>query len=459
MRRKDVIGLAVATVAAGTVVGFPLLNRYTSTRRDNAVQAFKEKAARVLPDPTSPVQPSPQPTVENASPDAIPKSSLREQYGAFDLLIHERLGPAPRDAEELGVNTFSSDLTEEQWELLRAFLAENEDLLDELRRLVARGGPVGWADMPDPGFTLADQRRWVRLLLLNSRVCAHFDDPETAVNDCLAVLQLGSVFGAKPSGFEHAVRVHLQGMGIAGLAENIPPDKLTGEQRRLIIERAAECYEREAFVDGITVEGLSVSGLIDGMRDGTTKVTAADGTSDFLFSRVWGPLCRTPIADPLLDSDQERAARLSSVAVDIASLPYYEAMPLLEEFESRQGPPRPWQPFSLWHADSMAGALERQALIETELDLLRIGMAVEQFHADHGAYPESLDEVTAILGESIPVDPCTGDPYRYINHGDSFQLYGLGWDREDDGGRHDPRHSGDIAWRAPYEPIPPSEEL
>jgi hypothetical protein len=44
------------------------------------------------------------------------------------------------------------------------------------------------------------------------------------------------------------------------------------------------------------------------------------------------------------------------------------------------------------------------------------------------------------------IDPFTGAPYHYSSSGNGFELYSVGRDLTDDGGRNDLR-DGDIVWR------------
>ena len=96
-----------------------------------------------------------------------------------------------------------------------------------------------------------------------------------------------------------------------------------------------------------------------------------------------------------------------------------------------------------------ARILEIQARHEAQLDLMRIGLTLEQHYATHGVYPPSLDEVSYVLG-GVPVDPFTGEAYRYLPEADSFTLYSLGRNFEDDGAWPNFR-DGDIVWRGVYE--------
>ena len=79
-------------------------------------------------------------------------------------------------------------------------------------------------------------------------------------------------------------------------------------------------------------------------------------------------------------------------------------------------------------------SLADQARHEAMLQLLQIGLTVEQYQASHGKLPESLDVLSSELPDSVFVDPFTGESMRYRFDGDSFTLYSAGPNQEDDGG-------------------------
>jgi len=95
---------------------------------------------------------------------------------------------------------------------------------------------------------------------------------------------------------------------------------------------------------------------------------------------------------------------------------------------------------------ALTRAIEAQARVEAEIDLMQIGISVEQYHASTGNYPATLDAISSSLGGSVPVDPFTGEAYHYQLSGGSFLLYSVGSNLTDENGMFDFR-KGDIVWR------------
>jgi hypothetical protein len=84
---------------------------------------------------------------------------------------------------------------------------------------------------------------------------------------------------------------------------------------------------------------------------------------------------------------------------------------------------------------------------EAIIDLIRIGVLVEQYKAREGYYPDTLDDIASNLGGSVPVDPFSGRSYHYRLSGRSFILYGVDLDLRDDGGTSYNLNRPDMVWR------------
>ena len=83
---------------------------------------------------------------------------------------------------------------------------------------------------------------------------------------------------------------------------------------------------------------------------------------------------------------------------------------------------------------------------EVNLQLGRLGLALEDFRSHEGKYPATLPDLG--LPEATITDPFTGRPFIYRTERDNVLVYSVGFDREDDGGV--PRASGgrrDLVWR------------
>ena len=81
------------------------------------------------------------------------------------------------------------------------------------------------------------------------------------------------------------------------------------------------------------------------------------------------------------------------------------------------------------------GATKREQSSMATFRLLGCYAAIRRYHQQRGAYPPSLEALRPELGEMI-IDPFTGKPFVYRTHPKrGFQLYSVGENRRDDGGR------------------------
>jgi hypothetical protein len=92
------------------------------------------------------------------------------------------------------------------------------------------------------------------------------------------------------------------------------------------------------------------------------------------------------------------------------------------------GPPHTWTPYENMHtAENRRRAIQR---------LLMTEFAIRRHEIASGALPDSLESLAPYLPE-LPIDPFTGQSFIYRKTGDTFLLYSVGIDTQDDGGRFD----------------------
>jgi hypothetical protein len=77
----------------------------------------------------------------------------------------------------------------------------------------------------------------------------------------------------------------------------------------------------------------------------------------------------------------------------------------------------------------------RIATADGERDGVFVGLALELYHREHGAWPKLLAELSPRWLPEVPVDRITGKPLGYKIIDDRPVVYSVGVDRDDDGGR------------------------
>jgi len=162
---------------------------------------------------------------------------------------------------------------------------------------------------------------------------------------------------------------------------------------------------------------------------------------------TWGGyLYSTPLARPWQYLDMQSYGQIMNDYEATFALPYYDAREVLESIEREVDD----LPFTRVLTRSLIPSVlsMHQALARTEAQqqLLLLGVALESYANEHGTYPPTLNDVQGRANGASIIDPFTGAPFHYAPTGNGFELYSVGRNLDDDGGRHD-LNDGDIVWR------------
>lgn len=74
-------------------------------------------------------------------------------------------------------------------------------------------------------------------------------------------------------------------------------------------------------------------------------------------------------------------------------------------------------------------------VVLARLRLAQIAIALELYKADMGVYPEKLADLSPKYLPEVPLDPFSGQEFKYVSKTGSMALYSIGPDKTDDGGR------------------------
>ena len=333
--------------------------------------------------------------------------------------------------------------TEEDWARQEEIIGQVHDLIIEIRHLAEMGGPAYELDLSTKGLDEMMShhtafREMGRLLNYDAFACGHEGNYGEAVDDILALLKLGAVVRAEPTLVAQLTAMAIEGTSFGAVRIALPAEGITSELAQQLVEYVGRADLKAPFADSFSGEGMFGLEWFDGVREGR-------GTNGF-FGSVYGSV----FARPWLNMDEETYVNTIQRFAEIAQLPYYEALPHALEIEQDTADlPRTRifsRPFLRSLVHSFAGSIECEARHEAMLDLMSIGISVEQYRATTGNYPATLDAISSSLGGNVPVDPFTGQPYRYEPSDTSFLLYSVGPDLTDDGGTPGSR-TGDIVWR------------
>jgi hypothetical protein len=113
----------------------------------------------------------------------------------------------------------------------------------------------------------------------------------------------------------------------------------------------------------------------------------------------------------------------------------------------------PWILFYTPLASSLIIGLDYEGPIiakaETYRRLARLACRLEEYRIANGQYPETLDKLPD-LPAHLNQEVLSERPLRYQRQGNGYQLYSVGWDPKDDGGKYDiDARKGDWPWPSP----------
>jgi hypothetical protein len=86
---------------------------------------------------------------------------------------------------------------------------------------------------------------------------------------------------------------------------------------------------------------------------------------------------------------------------------------------------------------ALGAATEAENRTNSNLHLVRIAAALAVFRAEHGAYPETLDELVPGVIDALPTDLYNAKPYIYQRDAEGYLLYSAGPNGNDDGGSNE----------------------
>jgi len=313
------------------------------------------------------------------------------------------------------------------------FLETNKDLLSEMRRMAQRGAPVYPLDF-SKGFEmilphLARSRQCSRVLRASAVVNGDNGNHAEAVDDIITGMKLGDALAREPILISQLVRIAIYGIMSSAVQNSFDGSDLSPELTQRLMTQLAQADHRDDFAEAFAGEMYFGQKAFASIREGDRSALP----DDFNLG-------------PPQEADEQAYVEIMNRMVSAARLPYYEAAGEQSQLESDIEN----LPQTLAYSRTLLPALTRacaaQGRQEAVIDLIQLGILVEQYKAREGHYPDTLEEIASSFGGSVPVDPLSGKGYRYRPLGSSFLLYSIGENGLDDGGTHDYR-KGDIVWR------------
>jgi hypothetical protein len=431
---KSVSRFVVALVVVTAMAGVQILAAGAQEPAANPVQP--EKPASIEAYERLVAELEGRPIGEPAGPIFKPfPADAKDIVEGYDRLF-ERMQPLVDVFEaQAGVNLGGAPhkWTEKDRAKIAGFLETNEDLLSEIRRMADRGAPVYPLDFSQ-GFAmllphLAQSRKCSRVLRASAIINGMNGDYAASVDDIIAGMKLGDALAREPILISQLVRIAIYGIMSSAVQNSFDGSDLSPELTQRLMTHIAQADHRDDFAETFAGEMYFGRKSFASIRAGERSGLPAE--SNF---------------GPPEEADEQAYVEILSRIGSAARLPYYEAAREISQIQSDIEN----MPQTLHYSRELLPALgrtcEAQARHEAIIDLMQVGILVEQYKAHNGSYPDTLGDIASSLGGSVPVDPFSGKRYRYRPLGTVFVLYSISHNRLDDGGTHD-FMKGDIVWR------------
>jgi membrane protease YdiL (CAAX protease family) len=375
----------------------------------------------------------------------------------------------PDELEKVEKNTWPSDLTTEQQEILEHWLGENENALTQLKQGTKkpyywpnyRGDYLMEVDMLGPH--LHKYRHLAYALCWRAKNEAVKGNMETAIDDILACYRLGEHFARSPkilieqlvgraikkmavnSGFSILDRAQVDTAVMKYLQNEL--ELLSANQNPYIDLRAEKLMVYDNIQRGFTDDGNG-GGHITGINSkpmADCLVLLPDGVEN--EDVKWEKLDRretAELADKLYEFMEVRSRKTPAQWRE-DDLDFDK-----EAYEITEG-----NGFLLILLPAIGKVSELAHRSRVSIEVLITTLGILQYEANEDKLPETLDELIAKeYLKHPPMDPYSDKSLVYKPEASSFTLYSVGADFDDDGGKHDDKWGADdgdyVFWPVQY---------
>jgi hypothetical protein len=276
------------------------------------------------------------------------------------------------------------------------------------------------------------------LLILDATLRAQDRDIDGALVSVRALMNTGRSFGDEPSRASQGCRTSFGGTGVRNLERVLAQGEATAadleDLQRLLDDEARQPLQLIAARS----ERALVYGHLESVRAGKFNRAAWGMTASPLGSK----------ADDFIDRGRaftSEAAYLQYLTkyVEIAKLPPEQQYdPLSELHEPQVVPPKLLAAIGPGYDHRRFNHAFHQWLA-----LMRCGsvaLAAERYRLEHRRWPDDLKPLVPQFLREVPVDPFDGMPLRFLRLNDGLEVYSIGPDMQDNGGKifRSPRTDG-----------------
>lgn len=355
---------------------------------------------------------------------------------AIKLANDADFGTTAKQLPSLGLSEIPIAPPGQEWEQLeesRAFLKQNQPVVDSTKLAARQGGQVRFPVKYKLGIgvvlnDLQNCRQLARVLTLDAHVAAHDGDTAGAKDNILAILALSEALRGEVTIIGQLVRLAMQSMARNLTAKLIPHGDWADEDLLEIQQAMRNIDNRTAFLTGFYGERAMVIHETNKRIPAVIRSTNIDMALRLFQSQL----------DGLENNWNEGIIAGQQMKADIQAL--------------NKGLSRFRYTGVLTIMPAMSQAMQGGARADAGLFSTDAAIAAKRFQMKNGRLPDSLDDLVPDFLPSVPVDPFDGKPMRFTKTKSAVIVYSVSNDQNDDGGKIDDRPQLDYGTRYPQLP-------
>jgi hypothetical protein len=321
---------------------------------------------------------------------------------------------------------------------------------------------------------LNDARQAAMALIARAMLRLGEKQYQAAWDDLMACRRLGLLIRQGPTLVEALVGIAIEELAIAGQVDFLAAAELTPDQWALLQSEVdklparapiadkldyAERYGALDLILAIAQRGPQVlQGMVGGNLDNPLTQIALRGVDwnvPLMMANEW--LDRV-VAVARIEDAEQRAIAAEKLEADIIAMvaesrdPWGIAGAVLSRDRASE---KVGQVVISLLLPSINAMLHSDGRLQTNADLLRVGLALARFKAKTGDYPSALAELAPDFLATVPADSFAGTAFVYKKTADGYLLYSIGNNQVDEGGRSYDQHCDDLSIKIPPPPAAP----
>jgi hypothetical protein len=332
------------------------------------------------------------------------------------------------------------------WDEPIAFVQTHAEACEAFRQLLRAGSPLAAInDITDLNATMEcyeSIRAIADYCRIAARVHVHVGNMDDALDDLDTIFLSAAAFDQQPLVIAQMAKSNCYGVAYDTVMHAFPAGSLSEVQIERILSWSAHSTHRRHLQSTLSGEMLFAH-LYSHTPEGKELWEMEESA---WILNIPGAIASTVYPfTPLPTIEVIGHLELYGKLLALTELPYYEAIQH-PDYGNSEGPARFAYFFDVQVVTAQMAFL-MQARFEAKDGLLQLGLRVERYHATEGHYPPALADLASHFPEGLPIDPFSGEAFRYTVSEDSFLLYSLGPNQRDDGGKPGRTGDGDMVWR------------